>query len=106
MDVYYKNGKEDSELYEDADDGYDYTKGRYSLKKFNLAGTDDKLIIRIHKRGQYMTSYSTFKINFNGLPFKVKSIKVDNEYVDFKDVKFKNNSLVVTKEFTNLQIKG
>jgi len=36
LDVYYKNGKEDSDLYEDADDGYDYTKGRYSLKKLNL----------------------------------------------------------------------
>lgn len=107
LDVYYKNGKEDSELYEDANDGYDYTKGRYSLKKFNLAGTDDKLIIRIHKRGKYMTPYSTFKINLFGLPFKVASIKVDNEYVDLKDVKFNGgNTLVISKEFTNLQIKG
>ena len=106
LDVYYKNGKEDSELYEDADDGYDYKKGRYSLKKFNLAGSEDKLIIRIHKRGKYMTSYNTFKINLFGLPFKVKSIKLDNEYVDLKDLKFKDNSLVISKEFTNLQIKG
>ena len=107
LDAYYKNGKEDSELYEDANDGYDYTKGRYSLKKFNLSGNGDKLIIRIHKRGEYETSYKTFKINLFGLPFKVKSIKVDNEYVDLKDVKFNgDNSLVITKEFTNLQIKG
>jgi len=106
LDVYYKEGKEDSELYEDANDGYDYTKGRYSLKKFNLAGSDNKLIIRIHKRGQYITTYDTFKINIFGLPFDVKSIKVDNEYIDLKDVQFKNNSLVVSKEFTNLQIKG
>lgn len=106
LDVYYKNGKEDSELYEDAADGYDYTKGRYSLKKFNLAGTDDKLIIRIHKSGKFTTPYSTFKINLFGLPFKVKSIKLDNEPIDFKDVTFENNTLVVTKEFTNLQLKG
>ena len=107
LDVYYKNGKEDTELYEDANDGYDYTKGRYSLKKFNLAGTEDKLIIRIHKRGEYTTPYETFKINLFGLPFKVKSIKVDNEDVDFKDLKFNgDNSLIVSKEFTNLQIIG
>ena len=106
LDVYYKEGKEDSELYEDSNDGYDYTKGRYSLKKFNLAGNGNKLIIRIHKRGKYVTSYSTFKINLIGVPFKVKSIKVDNEYVNFKDLKFKNNSLVVSKEFTNLQVIG
>ena len=107
LDVYYKHGKEDSELYEDANDGYDYTKGRYSLRKFNLSGNDSKLIIRIHKRGKYVTSYNTFKINLIGLPFKVKSIKVDNEYVDLKTVKFNgDNSLVIAKEFTNLQIKG
>ena len=106
LDVYYKNGKEDSQLYEDADDGYDYTKGRYSLKKFNLAGTKKKLIIRIHKTGKYTTNYDTYKINLIGLPFKVNSIKVDNEYVDLKDVSFENNTLVVSKEFTNIQIKG
>ena len=93
-------------MYEDSNDGYDYTKGRYSLKKFNLAGNGNKLIIRIHMRGKYVTSYSTFKINLIGVPFKVKSIKVDNEYVNFKDLKFKNNSLVVSKEFTNLQVIG
>ena len=106
LDVYYKNGKEDSELYEDADDGYDYTKGRYSLKKFNLVGSENKLVIRIHKSGKYITTYNTFKINLFGLPFKVKSIKLDNEYVDLKDVKFKDNTLTIPKEFTNLQIKG
>ena len=106
LDVYYKNGKEDSDLYEDADDGYDYTKGRYSLKKFHVAGTDDKLLIRMNKSGTYSTSYSTFKINVFGLPFTVKSIKLDNEYVDLKDLNFKNNTLVIPKTFSNLQIKG
>ena len=104
LDVYYKNGKEDSELYEDSNDGYDYTKGRYSLLKINLAGNEEKLVIRIHKRGQYITPYSNFKINLIGLPFEVKHIKVDNEEVDLKDLKFNDNSLVLTKEFTNLQI--
>ena len=35
LDVYYKEGKEESRHYlDDAHDGYDYKKGRYSLKKF------------------------------------------------------------------------
>ena len=106
LNVYYKKGKEDSVLYEDANDGYDYTKGRYSLKKFNLAGYDNKLIIRIHKTGTYITPYNNFIITLFGLPFEVKSIKLDNEDVSFNEVAFKNNTLVVTKEFTNLQIEG
>ena len=36
LDVYYKLGKESSEVYEDAGDGYDYKKGRYSLRNFKL----------------------------------------------------------------------
>ena len=104
LDVYYKNGKEDSELYEDANDGYDYRKGRYSLLKFNLVGTEKKLIVRIHKTGKYITPYNVFHINLFGLPFDVGTIKVDNEEVDLKDLKFNKTSLVVTKEFTNLQI--
>jgi len=106
LDVYYKNGKEDSELYEDANDGYDYTKGRYSLKKFNVAGGENKLIIRIHKTGTFITKYNHYKINLYGLPFDVKSIKLDNEDISLEDLKFENNTLIVEKEFTNLQVKG
>ena len=45
LDVYYKKGKEVSELFSDANDGYDYTKGRYSLRSFSLTGRDNELIM-------------------------------------------------------------
>jgi alpha-glucosidase len=45
LDVYYKNGKEKSELFSDANDGYDYIKGRYSLRTFSLTGRTNELII-------------------------------------------------------------
>ena len=106
LDVYYKAGKEVSDLFEDANDGYDYTKGRFSLRNFKLDGKKNKLTLRQHKQGKFITSYDTFKINLYGLPFDVKSIKIDNEYIDLADVKFENNTLVVSKEFTNIQIKG
>lgn len=106
LDIYYKEGKEESDLFEDANDGYDYTKGRFSLRNFKLSGSQDKLIIRQHKQGKFTTSYDTFKINLFGLPFEVKSIKIDNEYIDLADVQFENNTLVVSKEFTNIQVKG
>ncbi len=106
LDVYYKKGKENSELFEDANDGYDYTKGRYSLRNFKLEGNGKKMTLRQHKQGKFITSYDTFKINLFGLPFDVKSIKIDNEYVDLKAVNYENRTLVVSKEFTNIQFKG
>jgi len=106
LDVYFKDGKEESDLFEDANDGYDYTKGRYSLRHFKVVGTDTKLTLRQHKQGKYVTTYETFKINLYGLPFDVKSIKIDNEEVSLEDVQFKNRTLIVSKEFTNIQIIG
>ena len=107
LDVYYKFGKEKSVLYEDAQDGYDYNKGRFSLRTFNLTGKEKELIIQLHKEGEFMTNYSKFRINLIGLPFKVSSIEIDNEKVSFSTVSFDGrNTLLVDKFFTELHIVG
>jgi alpha-glucosidase len=107
LDVYYKNGKEKSELYEDANDGYDYKKGRYSLRNFKLVGKTNKLSIQQHKLGKYITNYENFKIKLHGLPFKVSKIYVDNEEFKFEDLKVNGDNIInISKEFTNLNIVG
>ncbi len=107
LDVYYKNGVENSMIYEDAQDGYDYVKGEYSLRNFKLIGKEKELILQQFKDGNYITSYETFKLNLMGLPFKIKSIKLDNEAIALKDVKMNgNNTIHVTKEFSVLHILG
>ena len=107
LDVYYKNGKEKSELYEDANDGYDYKKGRYSQRNFKLVGKTNKLSIQQHKLGKYITSYENFKIKLHGLPFKVSKIYIDNEEFKFEDLKVNGDNIInISKEFTNLNIVG
>ncbi|WP_372974860.1 glycoside hydrolase family 31 protein [Muriicola sp.] len=107
LDVYYKNGIESSMIYEDAEDGYDYVKGEYSLRNFKLIGKEKELILQQFKDGNYVTSYETFKLNLMGLPFKIKSIQLDNEAIALKDVKMNgSNTLHVTKEFSVLHILG
>ena len=107
LDVYYKKGIENSTIYEDAQDGYDYVKGEYSLRNFKLSGKEKELILQQFKDGNYVTSYETFKLNLMGLPFKIKSIQLDNENIALKDVKMNgSNTIHVTKEFTVLHILG
>ncbi|MEN8185850.1 MAG: glycoside hydrolase family 31 protein [Bacteroidota bacterium] len=107
LEVYYKKGREMSQLYEDAGDGYDYKKRRYSLRNFNLVGKKDELILQQHKSGKYDTSYSQFRINFHGLPFKIDKIEVDNVEIAFEDVKMNgNDSILIPKQFTELHIIG
>ncbi|MFD0861643.1 glycoside hydrolase family 31 protein [Sungkyunkwania multivorans] len=107
LEVYYKHGKEQSMVYEDAQDGYDYKKGRYSLRKFKLTGKSNELIIQQHKEGKFITSYENFKIKLHGLPFKVKTIEFDNEEIPFEKVKLNgDNTLLIDKNFTELHFIG
>ncbi len=107
LDVYYKKGKEKSELYEDANDGYDYKKGRYSQRSFKLNRKTNRLSIQQHKRGKFITSYNTFKIKLHGLPFKISKIYIDNEAFAFEDLKVNgDNMIIITKDFSNLNIVG
>ena len=105
LDVYYKSGEETSQVFEDAQDGYDYIKGRYSLRNFKLVGKEKSLIIQQYKSGKYITPYETIKIKFHGLPFKISKIQIDNEEKLFGDVKLNgDNTIVISKEFTELHI--
>lgn len=104
LDVYYKEGKEKSVVFEDGQDGYDYKKGRYSLLSFHLTGREKEVIIQLHKDGKFNTLYSKYKINFIGLPFKITAVEIDNETVS--PVFDKDNCMLVAKEFNVLHISG
>ena len=104
--MYYKLGKETSLVYEDAHDGYDYNKGRYSYKTFKLNGKEKELIIHQHKEGLFETQYDTVKIDIKSLPFKVVSIEIDKEKFELDTLNFKNNSFEIPKDFTEIHIMG
>ena len=107
LDVYFKEGKESSKLFDDAHDGFDYIKGRYSLRTFKLTGKKNELIIQQHKEGKYVTTYDAFELKFYGLPFKIKKVQLDNVEIDLSSIK-KNGSSTMTidKNFTELHIIG
>ena len=104
LDVYYKLGKEKSQVYEDAHDGYDYKKGRFSLRNFSLVGKKKSLSIQQHKSGKFITPYTIFKLCLIGIPFKVNKITVDNEIIDVKNII--DNCLIVSKDFSTIHITG
>ena len=106
LDVYYKSGIEDSILYEDAEDGYEYKKGKYSLRNFKLTGKEGDLTIQQFKSGRYVTDYEKINIKLIGLPFEIGEIQVDNVNVSFDDVSWNedNFSFKVIKNFTQIHI--
>ena len=107
LDVFFKLGKEKSQVYEDAQDGFDYKKGRFSLRNFKLLGKEDSLTIQQFKSGKFVTPYETFEINIIGLPFEIEKVEVDNIEIDLALASsIQKNILVITKEFTELHIMG
>ncbi|MGB5497938.1 MAG: TIM-barrel domain-containing protein, partial [Maribacter sp.] len=107
LEVYFRIGTENSTVYEDEQEGYDYKKGQYSLRNFKLKGKEKSLVIQQFKDGTFNTSYDTFRINLHGLPFEIKGIEVDNEEVPLKQLKPNGNNVIeVSKDFTQLLIKG
>ncbi|MEO9571417.1 MAG: glycoside hydrolase family 31 protein [Polaribacter sp.] len=107
LDLYYKKGKEVSKLYDDAHDGYDYKKGRFSLRTFKLTGKKQELILQQHKTGDFNAKYSKFKIILHNLPFTITSIQIDNVEISLSDVQNGDTqSILIDKEFTELHLSG
>ncbi|WP_405413766.1 glycoside hydrolase family 31 protein [Maribacter sp. Asnod1-A12] len=107
LEVYFKEGTEASEVYEDATNGYDYKKGRYALSNYKLTGKENSLTIQLFKDGTFETEYDKIKLNFHGLPFEIMSVMVDNEEIALESVSVnKNNDLRIDKNFTLLHLLG
>jgi alpha-glucosidase len=107
LDIYFKQGREKSKVYEDAHDGYGYNRGKYSLRTFKVYGKENELNLHQFKEGQYEESYETFKIKLIGLPFKIKQVIIDTEVVSLDDLQYnkKENTIVVEKGFHDIEIK-
>jgi len=73
LHVYFSEGNTKSEMYEDEGDGYDYETGGYTMKTFNVAGSESSLLLTQEISGHFKASYEQYKIVFHGLPFQPTS---------------------------------
>ncbi|MGV6846317.1 MAG: glycoside hydrolase family 31 protein [Lutibacter sp.] len=106
LEAFYKLGNEKSRVFEDANDGYDYKKGRFSLRNFNLVGKKKSMTIQQFKSGKFVPEYENFEIKIIGLPFKITKIELDNEEIAIPDFNGNYPILKIPKSFTELHIKG
>ncbi len=107
LEVYYKKGKEDSQFFEDAHDGYDYTKGRFCLRSFKLTGRKNQLIIQQHKEGSFDGDCKNFKLQIHGLPFEIKTIQLDNETKSLEHLQINGClTMIIDENFTELDLSG
>jgi alpha-glucosidase len=108
LDVYYTIGSDKSIVYEDAADGYDYKKGRFSLRNLKFKGTKKEMVISQYKDGKFTTEYETLRFNFIGLPFEIDYVEVDNAQVSLEDLQYDRDTqtMMVHKEFSEFHVVG
>jgi alpha-glucosidase len=73
----YDGGSLASELYEDAGDGYGYTRGESRLTTFTTRSAGDALSIGVGSVGHYAGAASVFRVVVHGLAASPRSVTVD-----------------------------
>jgi alpha-glucosidase len=107
LDIYYKEGKENSQFFDDSHDGYDYTKGRFCLRTFKLTGRKNQLVIQQHKEGTFDTDCKKFKLQIHGLPFEIESIQLDNQTKSLEHLQINGClTMIIEENFTELDLNG
>ncbi len=91
LHVYYKNGLTNSQLYEDAGDGFDYKKEIYSLKDYQFSGSEQEVVLSQRKKGQWVDTYHACNVLFYGLPFQPENCLVDGLKKAYKTIEISGN---------------
>lgn len=100
LQVYFSKGRIESEFYEDGGEGYAYEKGGYRMAQFVLEGKEGKVSLIQELKGDYTASFHTYRIEFKGFPFEVKSVKVDG----VEREKPGSDGIIVNHDFKTIEI--
>ena len=107
LDLHVYHGKVDNEstLYEDRGDGYEYKEQDYKRKKFSFSGQKDALTLRQSSEGNFDTSYKTYLLTFHGVDFIPDTCLVDGKQVSLEEQKDKKTfTAVVDHNFSELKL--
>ena len=108
LHVYFKKGASFSQLYEDQGDGFEHKKDQYSLKNYQLLGSENKLELTQRKSGTFADTYLHTNVFLYGLPFTPTTCLVDGQQTDFQTVDRNGKAIYVVtcgNEFLKLEIK-
>ena len=104
LHVYYKLGQENSELYLDEGNGYDYLDGKYRLHNFEVKGEGFSCVLTQSIEGKALHPTQAFRIIFHGLPFRAKSCLLDGKEVELSYTQ--NTTFVEAKwNFNKVEVK-
>ncbi len=109
LHVFYGEGTNKSQLYEDQGDGFEHKEGAYSLKDYTLVGASKSIELQQEKSGKQFDTYLSTNVFLYGLPFEPASCEVDGAAIEFTKSKRNGNPVYIIKipsGFKKLQLKA
>jgi alpha-glucosidase len=104
LNIYYVDGRQDSDVYVDHGETFAYEQSVYSEKHFIVEGNKQSLIVTQNQQGLYNERFDTYKIYLIGLPFDVNKIDVDGVIIHITMDEDNSPYFSVEKEFRKLTI--
>ncbi|GAA3917778.1 TIM-barrel domain-containing protein [Hymenobacter algoricola] len=77
LHVYFKNGVQQSVVYDDGGEGYGYQEGHRTIRRFTVTGTETSLTLTQAIEGDYQPSFTTYQVVLHGLPFVPAAVSTD-----------------------------
>jgi alpha-glucosidase len=102
--VYFREGKEQSVLYEDAGEGFDYQQDAYLKSTFEVEGNEQQIHLSRQTEGRWKPTYQTIKIYLVGFPTFVRHCKVDGLSVPIKEIRLRERSLYTLQVDPNFKL--
>jgi alpha-glucosidase len=98
LNIYFKEGEEESQFFNDDLNTFDYESGNFRLATFNLNGKTGEIDITQSIEGDFNTEIKTYTLNVIG--FDGNNVIVDGNKIEAN----KNGLFVITSGFKQLQI--
>ncbi|HLS96369.1 MAG TPA: DUF5110 domain-containing protein [Sphingobacterium sp.] len=104
LNVYWNEGRHDSDVYLDYGETFAYEQNVYSEKHFIVEGKPTSLTIVQHQDGMYNERFGAYKVYLIGLPFAINHIDADGTVLGLTADESGQYYVSVEKEFRKLTI--
>ena len=107
LHVYYKNGTAETVHYDDGGEGYAYTEGQRTVRRFTVTGSATDLVLTQTIEGDYAPSYATYRVVLHGVAGPIE-VTADGQVAEVTEATLETGlmlpSLVVPVSFGEVRV--
>lgn len=103
--ICYAKGSQQSAWYEDAGEGFAYQKGGCLENRMTQTGYSGAVELSWHRKGVWKSNWKRIRLQFVGLPFQPRRLRIDGKYVLIEETATGWEALLETGVFSRCLIE-